>query len=400
MSEDSQPDVEPFPVPRERLFSTPSVYPQWRKEGPVRRVAIREEGWAWAVTRYDDVKAVLNSEHTSANRLDPRFPNLRAGVVTFPNANIMHMDAPEHTRYRRMLMPEFSGRRIKAIQSEIKQIADEAVDRLLASDQPADFYQTVALPTPSRVICLLLGIGYENHDVFESLTKQLLDMTTSLEDFRSGVDKAAAFMRAEVEKQRDKPGDGVIGKLIAERVSTGEITQEQVVGFAMLILIGGHEATAKAITLGMVSLLNEPEKADAIRRDPGLMSGAIEEVLRVHTITDLTTPKLAITDMTVGGCPIRAGEGIIPLVASANHDPDVFPDPENFDPSREFKGHLTFGSGSHFCLGQNLARMEMEAVYSTVLRRIPSLRLAVPVEELELDRKAVVWGVKSLPVAW
>jgi pentalenic acid synthase len=142
----------------------------------------------------------------------------------------------------------------------------------------------------------------------------------------------------------------VIGKLLTEGVSTGEITLEQVLGFAMLILIGGHEATATAITLGVISLLNEPEKAEAIRRDPELMPRAIE-------------------DMTVGGCPIRAGEGIISLVALANHEPDVFPDPENFDPSREFEGHLTFGSGQHVCLGQNLERVEMQAVYSTVLQR-------------------------------
>jgi len=168
----------------------------------------------------------------------------------------------------------------------------------------------------------------------------------------------------------------------------------------MLILIGGHEATAKAITLGMVTLLNEPEQADAIRRDPQLMRGAIEEILRIHSITDLTTPKLATADMTVGGCPVKAGEGLFPLIASANHDPDVFPDPEKFDPSRNFKGHLTFGSGPHVCLGQYLARAEMDAVFSTVLTRVPSMRLAVPVQELELDREAIAWGVKALPVTW
>jgi cytochrome P450 len=401
MTAESQSDIPRFPVPRERLFSPPSVYTEWRRQGPLRRVAIRDERRAWAVTRYDDIKAVLNSEHTSANRLDPRFPNLRAGVVTLtPDSNIMHMDPPEHGRYRRMLMSEFTGRRIKAMQPEIQQYADDAVDRLLASEQPVDFYRAVALPIPSQVICLLLGIDYDKHTIFEALTKRLLDMTTSPEEFAAALRETEDFMRDEVEMQRENPRDGVIGKLMVEQVRTGEITQEQLVGFSMLILIGGHEATAKAITLGMVTLLNEPEQADAIRRDPQLMRGAIEEILRIHSITDLTTPKLATADMTVGGCPVKAGEGLFPLIASANHDPDIFPDPETFDPSRSGKGHLTFGSGPHVCLGQYLARAEMEAVFSTVITRVPSMQLAVPVEELELDREAIAWGVKALPVIW
>jgi pentalenic acid synthase len=393
-------EATPFPVPRDRLFAMPSVYPRWREQCPVRRVAIRDGKRAWAVTRYDDVREVLNNDHLSANRRDPRFPNLRAGVVTLSSdSNLLHMNPPDHTRYRKMLLPEFTGRRVKALRPTIEQYANDAIDRLLASAKPSDFYEAVALPIPSMTICLLLGVDYREHATFEQLTKRLLKMTTSLADFHASVDKATEFMRGEVDAQAKNPGDGIIARLL-ERERAGEISHEQVVGFSMLILIGGHEATAKAITLGVISLLNEPDKATAIRNDPSLVSGAVEEALRIHSITDLTAPKLATEDITVGGCPIRAGDGIFPLIGSANHDPDVFPDPETFDPNRDFKGHLTFGAGPHVCIGQNFARVEMEAVFSAVLNRAPTLRLAVPVDQLELDREAIAWGVKALPVTW
>jgi cytochrome P450 len=130
------------------------------------------------------------------------------------------------------------------------------------------------------------------------------------------------------------------------------------------------------------------------------MLGAIEELLRLHSITDLTVPKLAAEDIEIAGCPVRRGEGLLPLTGAANHDPQVFPQPREFNPQRARRDHLAFGSGAHMCLGQSLARAEMETVFSTMLRRVPSLSLAVPVSELDLDRDAVVWGVKALPVAW
>ncbi|WP_160573719.1 cytochrome P450 [Actinomadura physcomitrii] len=282
----------------------------------------------------------------------------------------------------------------------IRELVDDAVDRLLDAPRPANLHRLVSRPIPSQVICLLLGIDYAAHELFESLTERLLDMTTSAEAFQEALRDVEDFIRAQVAEQERDPGDGVLGRLLVERVRTGQLTHEQLVGFAMLLLIGGHETTAKMITLGMLTFLTEPEQAERVRLRPDLMPGAIEEILRIHAITDLTVPKLAARDMSVAGCPINAGEGILPLTAAANHDPDVFPDPDRFDPARGDRRHLTFGLGVHACLGQNLARAEMEAVFSALLRRVPSLRLAVPVSELEPDRNAIVWGLKDLPVTW
>lgn len=393
--------VPQLPVPREALFTVPAVYATWREQGPVRKVCVRDGRTAWAITRQQAIREALSDPGTSADRLDPRFPNLRAGVVTLtPGTNLLHMDEPEHGLYRRMLIPEFTGKRIAALRPAIQNYAHRAVDDLLQSDQPADFWPVVGLPIPSQVICALLGIDYDHHELFQRLTTKLLDMTTSAEDFRTALEEVQRFMREEVQKQCASPGDGVIGRMVVDRVRAGELDEEHLVGFAMLLLIGGYETTAKMITLGMLSFLADPGAAELVRRNPDLMPGAVEDILRLHSITDLTAPKLAASDVVVQGCRIPAGDGIMPLIGAANHDPELFPDPERFDPTRDSRGHLTFGAGVHGCLGQNLARAEMEIVLSTVLRRVPTLRLAVPVERVEVDREAVVWGVKSLPVLW
>lgn len=394
-------DLPEFPVPRDALFEVPRVYEEWRLEGPLKKVRIRDGKEAWAVTTHEAVRDALYAEGTSANRLDPRFPNLRAGVVALsPGTNLLHMDGEDHLRYRRMLAPEFKAKRINAMKPRVQEIVDRALDQLLAADQPADFHTLVSQPIPSQVICLLLGVDYEAHEVFESLTQRLLDMTTTVEQFQAALAEAEEFLRGEVAKQEKNPGDGVIARLLTEQVSIGALTHEQVVGFSMLLLVGGHETTAKMITLGTLSLLNEPAKADAVRADPSLMQGAVEEILRLHAITDLTVPKLAAQDLEIAGCPVRQGDGILPLVGAANHDPSVYPDPTAFIPERGERTHFAFGAGAHLCLGQNLARMEMSTVFSTLLERVPALALAVPASELDVDRKAIVWGVKTLPVTW
>lgn len=390
-----------FPVPRDGLGEVPRIYEGWRREGPVKRVSIRDGKEAWVVTTHEAVREALYNTTTSAKRLDPAFPNLRAGVVALgQDTNLLHMDGEVHLKYRRMLAPDFTAKRIAALKPRVQTLVDDAVDRLLASEQPADFHQIVSTPVPSQTICLLLGVDYANHELFESLTLKLLDMTTTADAFQAALKEVEEFLREEVAKQQKSPGDGVIARLLREQVSTGDLTHEHVVGFAMLLLIGGFETTAKTITLGVLTLLTEPAKADAIRQDPSLMQGAIEEILRVHAITDLTVPRLAAEDTEIAGCPIRKGEGILPLVGAANHDPSVFENPQEVIPQRGERNHFTFGAGVHMCLGQNLARAELNAVFTTVLNRVPSLRLAVPVSQLDLERNAIVWGAKALPVAW
>lgn len=391
-----------FPLPRPDLAAPPEEYRRWREECPLKQVTIRGGKTAWVTTTHAAAKEALTVKGTSADRLHPDFPNLRAGVVTLqPGTNILHMDGEEHLRLRRMLAPEFTAKRIKELTPRVEALVDEAVDRLLAHGAPADFHELVSQAIPSQTICLLLGLDYSAHGLFEKLTTRLLDMTTTPEQFTAAMSEIEEFLREQVERQQAVPGDGLIARLLEERVATGELTVEQLVGLSILLLIGGHETTAKMISLGMVTILGSPGGAESLRQgDPKQLNGAVEEILRLHAITDVTTPKVAVEDLTIAGCPVSAGEGIFPSVGAANHDPAVFPDPEVFDPARGSRSHLTFGAGPHTCIGQNLARVELAAVFGIVLQRIPSLRPAVPVADLEIDQTAIVPGVNRLPVAW
>jgi cytochrome P450 len=380
----------------------PEEYDQWRSECPIKRVQLRNGSTAVVVTRYEDSKAVLGDTRTTADRLDPRFPNFRSGVFSNgPNTNLMFMDGEVHQKYRRMLLPEFTPKRLAVLKPQLADFVDESVDRLLSTPQPADFHAVFSRPVPSQMICVLLGVDYEsNHQVFEEGTQTILSTSSTPEEFADAAGQIVQLMVQLVESQCAEPGDGLIGRLVRRYVNTGELSKEQLVGFANLLLVGGHETTATMITWAVFSLLTVPGLADELRKNTDLIPGALEEFFRVHSITDITMPKLAREDLDIGGCPVRAGEGIVPLGLAANFDPSVFPDPGVVDPSRNGPRHMTFGAGIHSCLGQNLARLELQIVVEAVLTRIPNLRLAVESHELEYTTDSIVWALNGLPVAW
>lgn len=400
----SEVEVDPrplFPLRRPGPLAVPADYKEWAAAAPIKRVRLRTGRDAVVVTRYEASKGVLMGEQTTASREDPRFPLMRNGVFASDNTNLVFMDGEPHHKYRRMLLPEFTPKRLAVIRPQIEAFVEASVDRLASTPQPADFHTVFSTPVPSQMICVLLGVAYEgNHEVFETATRRILSMDSTAEEFSAAAEELGELTTNLVAEQMENPGPGIIGRLITRYVRSGELSVDQLIGFANLMLIGGHETTATMMTWGMYTLLTEPGLADALRADPSLLPGAIEEMLRIHAISDLTMPKLASEDMLVDGSVIKAGEGIIPLALAANHDESVFPNPQTFDPRREGPRHLTFGTGIHACLGQNLARMELEITYSTLLRRMPSLRLAVDVDDLEIDYGSVVWALKSLPVAW
>ncbi len=391
-----------FPIHRESPFRPPAAYEQWRDAHRLTKVRLQDGTDAWVVARYHDVREVLGNPHVTADKMNPKFPQLRAGVIALStDSNLEFMDDPDHGSYRRMLSPDFTAKKVGSMRPGIQRVVDDVLTRMLADGSPADLHHAFSLPIPSLVICQLLGVPYTDHDFFQTLTGRMLDTGTSREEFVASLKELHGYLTATVrQKAADPSPDDLIGRMLIEHVRTGEVSHQQVVGFAMLMLVAGHETTANQISMGALSLLREPAKADAIRRDLTLLPGAIEEVLRIHSITDLVMLRLATEDIEIGGCPIKAGEGIIPLAAAANHDPDVFPDPAEFAPRRGSRSHLSFGFGMHSCIGQNLARAEMEVAFAALLTRVPALRLAAAIEELRFKKDGFVFGVHGLPVAW
>jgi cytochrome P450 len=392
-----QPDVT-IPVPRRCPFAPPPEYQQLREQAPVARLTMASGRTAWVLTRHADIRAVLADPRFSSDRSHPGFPAPKQGqeLASGFKFSLISMDPPEHGPARRGVAGEFTARRMQALQPQVQQLVDTHLDEMLAGPRPADLVQALALPVPSLVICGLLGVPYADHEFFQARSAVLLRGRIPVNDrIQAGVD-LLTYLDELVTRREQDPTDDLIGR----QLKTGTIEHGELVSLALLLLIAGHETTANMISLSALALIENPAAAQAIRDDPARTPGAVEELLRYFTITDLTLFRVALADIEVGGQLIRAGEPVISLILAGNHDPEAFADPGRLDIGRDARPHLAFGFGPHQCLGQNLARMELQVVMDTLLRRVPDLKLAVPVEDLQFKDDAFIYGAHELPVTW
>ncbi|GGS07005.1 MULTISPECIES: cytochrome P450 [Streptomyces] len=394
-----------FPLRRTCPFAEPPEYAGLRADAPVSRAALKVNGKpAWLVTRHEHVRQVLGDSRVSSNLKLPGYPHqfhIPEELLAQVRLMMLNMDPPEHTAHRRMLIPEFTARRVRELRPRIQQIVDEHVDAMLAAGGPVDLVTALALPVPSLVICELLGVPYEDHARFEEWSAALMNHDLSPQEYGAAVQALDTYLDQLVTLKENEPGDDLISRFLEKNRTEQVADHTDVVTMARLMLVGGHETTANMIALGVLALLEHPEQMAELRADPALLPNAVEELLRVFSISDAGTARVAVADIEVGDVTIRAGEGILALNNAADHDESVFPDPDTLDIHRkEARSHLAFGYGVHQCIGANLARAELEAVYGTLLRRVPGLRLAAPVEELRFKDDAMVYGVYELPVTW
>ena len=368
---------------------------------PVRRFTFPSGRPGWVVTRYDDVRAVL---------ADPRFSSQRQlGTnpirVLPPEAEDMidqpgmflTMDPPDHTRYRRLLTGQFTVRRMNALVPQIERIVAEHLDAMERSPRPVDLVQAFALPIPSMVICELLGVPYSDRSDFQRRTATLLSLGVEWETVRRTVDELNAYMLELVTAKRRQPADDLLSGLIH---GGGELTDEELVNIGNLLLLAGHETTANMLGLSTLTLLQHPDQLAALRADPALLDRAVEELLRYLSIIQFGVSRVATVDVEVGGRLVRAGDPVVAAVMVANRDPERFADPDRLDLTRAYSPHLGFGHGVHQCLGQQLARVEMKVGLSALLTRFPTLRLAVPLDQVRMRDDMAIYGVHELPVTW
>jgi cytochrome P450 len=308
----------------------------------------------------------------------------------------IEMDPPDHTRLRRKLTAVFTVKRMKQLEPRIEQIVEERLDALAAAPQPADLVLEFALPVPSLLICELLGVPYEQRERFE--TDAAVIFTT---DPGAGAKEAAfgrlyVFLSELAAGKRANPEDDLLSDLAADT----ELAEDEVAGMAMLLLIAGHETTAKMIGLGTMALLENRDQWELLRERPELMAGGVEELLRYLTIIHTGIIRQVKTDFEFEGHQLKANEYVTVSVQTANRDEAHFIEPDKLDVTGDAKGHLTFGHGIHQCLGQQLARLEMRIAFARLIARFPGLRLAVPVEEVPLRTDQNFYGVAALPVTW
>ncbi|WP_431878671.1 cytochrome P450 [Amycolatopsis sacchari] len=389
--------ASPLPITRTCPFAPREEHRRMQEEEPISRVTLPDGREGWALTRHQDIRTMLTDPRFSSDRRNPGFPLLveRQQQPPLFRASLIGMDPPEHGPARRAVVGEFTVKRMAALRPRIQEIVDEHLDAMLAGPKPADLVRALSLPVPSLVICELLGVPYADHEFFQERSAKLLRRTTPPEERSTAVNELRDYLFDLLEKKAQAPGDDLLSRQLAKQDD-----REELVSLGFLLLIAGHETTANMISLGTITLLEHPEALAAIREDPAKTPDAVEELLRYFTIAELANSRVAVEDVELGGVLIRKGEGVIALGNTANRDPEAFERPDDFDIERGARHHIAFGFGAHQCLGQNLARMELQIVFDTLFRRVPTLRLAKPADELPYKEDAAVYGVYELPVTW
>lgn len=394
------PDVVAFPQDRTCPYHPPAAYEPLRENRPLSRVTLFDGRSVWVVTGHAEARALLSDARLSSDRTNAAFPapTRRFKGIQSRRAALLGVDDPEHNRQRRMLIPTFSVRRMAAMRPQIQETVDRLIDAMVAQGTRAELVGSFALPVPSMVICSLLGVPYADHEFFEGQSRRLLrgPEPADVEDARRRLD---TYLETLIRKKRTDPGDGLLDELIATRLETGETTVEELVDLAVILLIAGHETTANMISLGTFTLLRHPEQLSELREEPSLMSEAVEELMRFLSIADGML-RVATEEIEVGGVTIRPDEGVVFSTSVINRDETVFEEPDSLDWNRPTRHHLAFGFGIHQCLGQNLARAEMEIALGTLFRRLPGLRLAADPDEIPFKPGDTIQGMLELPVAW
>lgn len=350
----------------------------------------------WLVTGYNNVRSVLADPRMSVRGIDDssRGDDGDQAVPGF----FVAMDPPQHDDLRRILAKEFTPRRMAAMRPTIERIANELIDEILKSDGPVDIVDALALPLPSLVICELLGVPYDRHDFFQDRTRAVLRQGSTPEEIGAAIGDVMGYLAELVTIKQATPGDDLVS-LLTKHIESGDLSVIDVAGMSTFLLMAGHETTGNMIGLGLFALLEHPEQLAELREDQELMPQAVEELLR-HLDIIGSLPRTTTEDIEIGGQKIAKGELLMFSTEAGNRDPEVFDEPNRLDFHRDASRHLTFGHGIHTCLGAPLARLELQVVYSLLLERIPSLRLAVPASEIGLKNDARIFGVHELPVTW
>ncbi|MFD7917837.1 cytochrome P450 [Streptomyces sp. NPDC059740] len=384
-------------------FDPPPEKTALLETGSLTRVTLWNGVSAWLVPRHADQVALLRDPRVSADNRHPNYPSVSAGQEASRehNRSFITMDEPQHNEQRLRFTGEFTLKRIASLRPRIERIVTDLLDEMERTGPPTDLVQSFALPLPSLVICELLGVPYEDHDFFQRASAVIVDMRSTAEQALAASQELVDYLGDLVEAKLTKPGDDLLSRLATEYLATGRSDRYECAKQARLLLVAGHETTANMIALGTCALLQHPDQLARVRDgSPEQVTGAVEELLRYLTIVHMGRRRVALADIPVGDTVIKEGDALICPTDVANRDPEVFEDPDRLDVGRQARRHLAFGSGPHQCLGQNLARVELQIAYPALLRRFPGLRLDAELSEIRFREQMLVYGVHELPLAW
>jgi cytochrome P450 len=383
------------------------TYARLRSEAPVHRVALPDGRGVWLVTRYEDVSAVLKDERFVKDWRNAMTPEQLAQMPPIPEVmkplsrNMLDTDPPDHERLRSLVQKAFTPRLIERMRPRVQAIADALLDAVQDRGE-MDLVDDYAFPLPIIVIAELLGVPAEDRNKFREWSNAAVSGDTTQEYMEKvllpHMQAFTDYLRAMFEEKRQNPQDDLISGLVRAEEAGDKLSEDELLGMVFLLLIAGHETTVNLIGNGTLALLQHPDQLQKLREDPSLIKPAIEELLRYDGPVETSTERFAREDIDIGGTVIPRGEMVMVVLASADHDPERFTDPDTLDITRADNRHLAFGKGIHFCLGAPLARMEGQIAIDTLLRRMPELRLVDSPESLTWRPGMILRGLNGLPV--
>jgi cytochrome P450 len=396
--------VHDYPFAAPTAVDPPPLWAELRAQCPVADIRLPSGDQALLLTRHEDVKATL-ADPRFDRHLDPAKGAARVAAQedggVFSSSNL-GLTGEDHTRWRRLLSRSFTAKRVSGLRPRIAEIAEELVADLLAGEKPADLTTVLSFPLPVRVICELLGVPHTDWELFARWSTLLLSMTAYTQhEINAGRTEFTEYMRGHIAAKRTNPGDDLISELTTiSDAHDGRLSDQELVYTSMGLLVAGHETTANMISKMVAMLQADRSRWESLLNDRAQIRTAVEEILRMDANSGFGIPRFITDDIELSGVTVKAGSTVVNSMAAANRDPEIFPDPEQFDLSRSPNTHLAFGAGAHSCLGQSLARTELQVALEVLLDKIPSLELAVPVTALERRTGLVVGGLTALPVTW
>lgn len=387
-----------LPFDQPDVLAVPPLLHRLQAEGPITRVRTPTGDEAWHVARYAELKQLLGDSRLGRSHPDPEHaPRISDSILFGGPAENYETEDADHTQMRALLTPYFSARRMEALRPRVEALVDELLDALAAMRPPVDLHEALSFPLPVLVICELLGVPYEDRSQFRAWSQGMADLHDR-QRADAALTSLIGYMGELVTRKRAHPGDDVISGLCA--AEGGNIADDHIAFLAAVLLFAGHETTVVRIDLGTLLLLTNPDQREALLRDRSLLTSAVEEILRASTTGGGGLPRYPREDIEIGGVTLGAGEAVLLDLGAANHDERAFHDPGRFDVARQPNSHLTFGYGPRFCIGAPLARIELQAVFERLVPRFPTLRLAVPIEQLRTRGDLLTGGLAELPVTW
>src|SRR5690606_30471502 len=373
-----------YPIPSDAPLEPPEEWAELRDECPVARVTLPSGDQATLLTRYEDVKQVLSDPRFSRTLTAPDAARLSAtgdgGLFNSRLAQIIPDGGEDHQHWRRLVIRWFTAKRMSDLRPAMTEMAERLVDEMVAGGAPGDLRASLGFPLPVYVICAMLGVPADDRDRFAHWSDTLLNLTRYEQ---AEIDAAQAeffqYMSEHVAAKRAEPGDDLLSELLA--AGGPEELQGLVTG--MGLLVAGHETTANMIGKMVAMLLADRTRWERLLADRSLVRTAVEETLRMDANPGIGLPRYLHEEVEVGGTVLPRGTTVLCSMAAANRDESVFERADELDLSRKPNPHLTFGAGPHSCLGMALARTELQVVLEVLLRKLPSMELAVPAAELE-----------------